>query len=124
MESFLNALRRSGLIEESKLDALLTEFWEAPGRIATDPPILFAAFLIGSEELTCWQSAKLLAGRFKGFFLGDFRLIDHVGCDSQRSYYLARTADGRRALLGVLPPGANYEIVTYIDGSEPNANGP
>ena len=60
--------------------------------------------LIECELITQWQSKKFLAGKYKGFFLGKFKLLGHLGSGGMSSVYLARhiVSDQLRAIK-VLP---------------------
>ena len=60
--------------------------------------------LIESGLITQWQAEKFLAGKYKGFFLGKFKLLGHLGSGGMSSVYLARhkISDQLRAIK-VLP---------------------
>jgi hypothetical protein len=114
MDSFIRTLRLSGLISEEKLAARITEFWEAIGDTTSDPAVFLAALLVEKGDLTCWQCEKLSAGRFKGFFVDNYVLVDHLATGHERSYYLAKDiARGTRAVLGFLPDktGTSYIVL-------------
>jgi len=54
--------------------------------------------------ITQWQADKFLAGKYKGFFLGKFKLLQLLGSGGMSSVYLARhkVSDQLRAIK-VLP---------------------
>ncbi|MCY2968463.1 MAG: protein kinase, partial [Planctomycetota bacterium] len=60
--------------------------------------------LINRNILTRWQADKLLQGRHKGFFLGKYRLLSHLGSGGMSAVYLAEhRLMRRRVALKVLP---------------------
>ena len=62
------------------------------------------AHLVESGLLTAWQSEKLLEGRHKGFFLGNYKLLGHLGTGGMSSVYLAEHVVMRaRRAIKVLP---------------------
>ena len=64
----------------------------------------FAAALIAAGLLTRWQSDNLLKGRHKGFFLGKYKLLGHLGTGGMSSVYLAQhVLMNRRVAIKVLP---------------------
>ncbi len=62
---------------------------------------------------------KLFDGKWKGFFLDDYKMLDHAYTDDAYSYYLAEhVSTGRRVVLRVTPyaharnqTGTEYRIV-------------
>ncbi len=64
----------------------------------------FATYLVESGRLTQWQCDKLKAGRYKGFFLGKYRLLGYLGSGGMSSVYLAdHELMNRRVAIKVLP---------------------
>ena len=80
----------------------------------------FCAFLVANEILTAWQSEKLLNGKFRGFFLNDFVLLDRLPNDANFGYYLARDVrDSKLVRLAVTPvnrtKGIEYRVDPYSE---------
>ena len=75
---------------------------KAAGKEVTTSPLV--KYLIDCELITQWQADKFLAGKYKGFFLGKFKLLRHLGSGGMSSVYLARhkISDQLRAIK-VLP---------------------
>ncbi len=70
------------------------------------PPIpsRVAEHLVNAGLLTHWQCDKLLEGRHKGFFLGKYKLLAHLGTGGMSSVYLAEhVLMQRRVAIKVLP---------------------
>ncbi len=104
VDTFLDLVRRSGLVEKDQLDGVLLELKDqAAGKPITDTQFV-ADKLIEAELLTRWQCDKLTEGRHKGFFLGKYKLLDHLGTGGMSSVYLAEhVLMQRRVAIKVLP---------------------
>jgi len=99
-DGFLDLVRRSGLVEKSQLAAVSPVLKERPDAEAET----VADQLVQSGALTRWQADKLLDGRYKGFFLGKYKLLDHLGAGGMISVYLAEhLLMQRRLAIKVLP---------------------
>ena len=128
-DAFLDLVRRSGLVAEERLDALLLDVQdlaegkgdrhllpERPsGCSAQKVPVPFSASdpaeagfvadrLVEAGLLSRWQADKILDGRHKGFFLGKYKLLGHLGTGGMSSVYLAEhVLMARRVAIKVLP---------------------
>lgn len=103
VEQFLDLIRRSQLIEAEQLQKVLQEL-----RAGNNPSTLSAEALseklVAEGLLTRWQCSKLREGRYKGFFLGKYKLLDHLGSGGMSSVYLAEhVLMQRRVAIKVLP---------------------
>ena len=104
VDAFLDFLRRSGLIEKDRLIALLRELKSASGGHSITDTDYVAERLIESGIITRWQVEKLLEGRHKGFFLGKYKLLDHLGTGGMSSVFLGEhVLMQRRVAIKVLP---------------------
>jgi len=108
LDEFLRLLAASQLLDDAVIESALSGFrtFKADGdsRSSADCQA-FASFLAVHGYLTCWQSKKVYEGRFKGFFLDNYKLRDHVGVDDTCSRYLAEdTGTGRLVILAITPP--------------------
>ena len=102
VESFLQVVRQSGLIDKDQLQKLLQQY-EARG-IDVQKSQSIADALVGDEVVTRWQAEKLLAGKHKGFSLGKYKLLDLLGKGGMSSVYLAEhVLMKRRCAIKVLP---------------------
>jgi len=105
IDTFLDLVRRSSLVEANQLDAAVAEFKRRATDGAGDAQSL-CAHLVDAGLLTSWQSDKLLEGRHKGFFLGNYKLLGHLGTGGMSSVYLAEHVLMRaRRAIKVLPAG-------------------
>ncbi|MBN1394936.1 MAG: serine/threonine protein kinase [Pirellulales bacterium] len=114
VDAFLDFVRRSGLIEKDRLIALLRELKRASdGHSITDTDFV-AERLVAAGLLTRWQVEKLLEGRHKGFFLGKYKLLEHLGTGGMSSVYLAEhVLMQRRVAIKVLPKN-RVEDTSYL----------
>lgn len=101
VDSFLAGVRQSGLIDDVRLDEALRPLRES-GELAEAESI--AAVLVERRLLTRWQADKLLQGKFKGFVLGRYRLLELLGRGEMSTVYLAEHVRmKRRCAIKVLP---------------------
>jgi hypothetical protein len=91
----VSIVRKSGLVEESKLNELLEERRSTHADHTDDSVSSLSTMLVERELLTPWQAAKLRDDKYKGFFLDEFVLLDHLADDE----YLARERAGNRQVV-------------------------
>jgi eukaryotic-like serine/threonine-protein kinase len=104
VESFLDLVRRSGLVEKDQLNAALADVKEQAGGSLPAEADVVAKKLVEASLLTRWQCDNLLEGRHKGFFLGKYKLLDHLGTGGMSSVYLAEhVLMQKRRAIKVLP---------------------
>src|SRR5262245_37665768 len=105
LEKFLELLRRSELVETDRLDRTLADIRQKAGGTVTEDVDVLANQLIESGLITRWQADKLLDGKHKGFFLGRYKLLSHLGSGGMSAVYLAEHVHmHRRVAIKVLPP--------------------
>ena len=104
LDTFLDLVRRSELVAADQLDRFLAQLKDqAPVDAAADVDFV-AAQLVDSGLITRWQSDRLLEGRYKGFFLKNYKLLDHLGSGGMSNVYLAEhKLMQRRVAIKVLP---------------------
>ncbi|HEY4760313.1 MAG TPA: serine/threonine-protein kinase [Thermoguttaceae bacterium] len=104
VDTYLDLVRRSGLVERDQLNAVLVDLQQqAGGSIPPDTDFVANKF-VETGLLTRWQSENILEGRHKGFFLGKYKLLGHLGTGGMSSVYLAEhVLMQRRVAIKVLP---------------------
>src|SRR5262245_27742534 len=105
---FISVLRNSHLVEKEKLDAFLSAHPDLP-----EDAKHIAAALTKAGLLTLFQAKHLLAGRYRGLVLGQYRLIEQIGKGGTGFVFLAEHRSlKRRAAIKVLPVGRTTEKET------------
>jgi serine/threonine protein kinase len=94
---FLSLARRSGLVDPERLEALA-------GESADATPKQLAARLIAAGLVTRFQAEQLLLGKWRGFSIGKYRVLERLGVGGNGSVYLCEHALVRRKVaIKVLP---------------------
>jgi eukaryotic-like serine/threonine-protein kinase len=100
--TFLERIRRSGLVSQDTLLPLWQ--WLETRGVDLDNDKAVADTLVELEVLTGWQAEKLLEGKYKGFFLGSFRLLRPLGRGTKSAVFMAQHAMvGRPCAIKILP---------------------
>lgn len=119
---YLQTLGRSGLLSVERLASLVGAF-----KLTEPDPVrqtvgALSRFLIDAGALTSWQDEMLKKGRFKGFFLGDYKLLSHLGSSGLASVYLAAHVHTRQQVhIRIRPAGEGpiqYDILDGPAGSD------
>jgi eukaryotic-like serine/threonine-protein kinase len=101
---FLETVERSGLVDRRRLEEVLAALERETGPDVLRDTQVLSSHLTGRGLLTGWQSERLLEGRHRGFFLGKYKLLDHLGTGGMSSVYLAEhLLMRRRVAIKVLP---------------------
>ena len=77
-DEFLDLVRQSGLVEPERLDKAVAELHRPEGEVAGDPQPVADEF-VQEGLITPWQAENLLKGRYKGFFIKKYKLLDLLG---------------------------------------------
>ena len=121
IEQFVTLWVKSRLCGQYEADEAVRVFKDTcdkqhiPARLGT-----FCGFLISTNRITEWQCDKLRMGKWKGFYLDNYLILEHVGKDYSHSYYKARdTRDGKLVRMAVTPiehpPYLEYSVGPYSD---------
>ncbi|MGD9721755.1 MAG: serine/threonine-protein kinase [Pirellulales bacterium] len=104
LDKFLVFVQRSNLVEPDRLAEVVHEWKRRASLAQLDDAHDCAEHLVESGLLTQWQARKLLEGRHRGFLLGRYKLLDHLGSGGMSSVYLAQhTLMHRLVAIKVLP---------------------
>ncbi len=88
VKKFFELVQQSKLVDEIDLAKAMTAYKRKLGKLP-DTSQQLAEELIQLELLTQWHCDKLLLGKYKGFFLGRYKLLRHLGAGGMSSVYLA-----------------------------------
>ncbi len=109
VDDFLEVARKSKQIDNARLDAFLQT---REGQTPSDPRKL-AAMFVRDGLMTAFQAEQFLLGKYKGFYLGGYRILERLGTGGTGTVYLGEhQVLCRRAALKVLPtPFAEDPII-------------
>jgi serine/threonine-protein kinase len=108
-EQFVRGLRRSNLIEGSRLDPVVDAYLRTHLRAE---PAALANHLVGEELLTPFQAERLLKGDTQELVLGPYILMDLAGFGSMGPVYKAMSkADNRWYAIKVLPRRSMWNVL-------------
>jgi serine/threonine-protein kinase len=100
LTDFLDVVERSGLVDKAQLSQTLsaveTDHAAAPSNAEASDTQLVCSRLAQAGLLTDWQGQQLLEGRYRGFFLGKYKMLDQLGSGGMGSVFLAEHVDMRR----------------------------
>ncbi len=114
VEKFLELVQRSKLVEVDQLQLVLADARSQGSPQQLQDADYLAEALIKAGLLTRWQCDKLLGGKHKGFFLGKYKLLGHLGTGGMSSVYLAEHVLMQRLVaIKVLPQG-RVEDSSYL----------
>ncbi|HKI35698.1 MAG TPA: serine/threonine-protein kinase, partial [Gemmataceae bacterium] len=101
-DEFLDLVRKSGVVEDKRLDAYLARL-RAAGPI-TPEPAKFAGFLVRDGILTHFQAEQVLQGKWRRFTIGKYKVLERLGSGGMGSVYLCEhKLMRRRVAVKVLP---------------------
>ena len=102
-KQFLGVVRRSGILSETQLEFWLQRIHRSDPRIQKSA-ILLSQDLLDQKLVTAWQAKKLLSGKYKGFFVGKYKILRHIGSGGMSSVFLAeQSLTGQKRAIKVLP---------------------
>jgi hypothetical protein len=106
----LDRVRKSGLVPAERLDGFLAGV-QASG-LPTGGTGPFLDRMVDAGMITRFHADKLAAGKYKGFQIGSYLILDQLGSGGMGQVYLAEHAAMRRLVaLKVLPVFASEDVV-------------
>jgi eukaryotic-like serine/threonine-protein kinase len=104
---FIDLVRKSGVIDEKRLDATLDKL-RAAGPLPPEPPRL-AGVLVAEGLLTHFQAKQFLDGKWRGFSIGKYKVLERLGSGGMGSVYLCEHKLMRRRVAVKVLPTAKAE---------------
>lgn len=104
IKKFIQGLQQSDLVSLPRLREALNECKSRNEGMPLADPEFVADFLVEKGLITKWHRNKLLEGKYRGFFLAHYRLLDHIGTGGMSTVYLAEDRNTQnRMALKILP---------------------
>lgn len=101
-DEFLDLVRKSGVAEEKRFDAWLQKA-KSNGALSGAPGVI-AGLLIRDGVITAFQAEQILAGKYKRFTIGKYKVLEKLGSGGMGSVYLCEhKLMRRRVAVKVLP---------------------
>jgi len=101
-DEFLELVRKSGVADEKRLDACLQQLRAGAG-VPGDPGVV-AGVMVRDGIVTHFQAQQFLLGRWKGFTIGKYKVLERLGQGGMGSVYLCEhKVMRRRTAVKVLP---------------------
>ena len=113
-DRFLQLLQLSGLVDEDKLPQLIADLKARFGGELPEDPTLIADKLVEQDVITRWQSNLLLDGKYKGFMLGKYRLLQLLGSGGMSSVYLGLHSIMKKKVADKVLPKSKVEDSSYL----------
>ena len=103
VEELIQLIRKSGMVEEGKLGGYLAR--RQAGRGLPKDPRDAADAMVADGILTNFQSEQFLLGKWRGFTIGKYKLLERVGVGGMGQVFLCEHRHMRRRVaIKVLPP--------------------
>ena len=103
VEELIQLIRKSGMVDEQKLSAYMQRRQFARG-FPTDPRE-FSDDMVRDGVLTYFQAEQFLLGKWRGFTIGKYKLLERVGVGGMGQVFLCEHMFMRkRVAVKVLPP--------------------
>ncbi|HXG10002.1 MAG TPA: protein kinase [Gemmataceae bacterium] len=102
INEFLDLVRKSGVLDDKKLDAYLDKL-RAASAVPSEPAQL-ASLLVRDGLLTNFQAEQFLLGKWRRFTIGKYKVLERLGAGGMGSVYLCEhKLMRRRVAVKVLP---------------------
>ena len=101
-DELLDLVRKSGVLDEKRLDSYLAKVAAANGIPAE--PSKFAGVMVRDGVLTHFQAEQFLQGKWRRFTIGRYKVLERLGAGGMGSVYLCEhKLMRRRVAVKVLP---------------------
>src|SRR5205085_12681572 len=102
IEEFLDLVRKSGVLDEKRLDAHVEKL-RGEGALPAEPTQL-AGVLVRDGLLTHFQAEQFLMGKWRRFTIGKYKVLERLGAGGMGRVYLCEhKLMRRRVAVTALP---------------------
>jgi serine/threonine protein kinase len=107
LDEFLHLVWRSGLVADDRLDEFLRHLQAVRARPAE--PVHLADLMVRDGLLTNFQAEQLVAGKWRGFAIGKYKVLERIGFGGMGQVYLCEHERMRRRVAVKVLPTVNQE---------------
>lgn len=108
IEQFFQLLEKSNLLTAEQLEGFRVNLLHSGARIGTIPEL--ARRLLEAGLLTRFQSEQLVQGKWRGFSIGKYKVLERLGAGGMGSVYLCEHLTmHRKVAIKVLPTSKNQD---------------
>src|SRR6516225_2698381 len=113
IEEFLDLVRKSGVVDEKRLDV----YWEQLRAAAPLPADLgkLAGTFVRDGLLTHFQAEQFLQGKWRRFTIGKYKVLERIGSGGMGSVYLCEHKLMRRRVAVKVLPTAKAEDTSSLE---------
>lgn len=112
--NFIDYVERSNLVSDEVLQKSLGELRAKHGGELPEDADLVADYLINAGLLTRWQTDKIFDRKYRGFFLGKYKLLRHLGTGGMSSVFLAEHVLMKRTRAVKVLPKTRVNDSSYL----------
>jgi serine/threonine protein kinase len=103
VDDLLQLIRKSGMVDDQKLNTYLQRLHAGPG--LPPGPRELADALVREGVLTHFQAEQFLLGKWRGFTVGKYKLLERIGIGGMGQVFLCEHMFmKRRVAIKILPP--------------------
>src|SRR5215470_4695530 len=110
---FLELVRKSGVVDEKRLDAHVEKL-RAAAALPAEPARL-AGVLVRDGILTHFQANQFMQGKWKRFTIGKYKVLEQLGSGGMGSVYLCEHILMRRRVAVKVLPAAKADDPAALD---------
>lgn len=112
-EQLLDYVRRSELVNASDLRDFVADLKSQSEQPANAEEL--SKLLIEAKLINAWHAENMLRGKYKGFTLGKYRLLGHLGTGGMSSVFLAEHPVMKRLVAIKVLPKKYVEDTNYLE---------
>src|SRR5262249_25929206 len=113
IEEFLDLVRKSGVLDEKRLDVHVEKL-RAEGNLPAEP-VPLAGVLGRDGLLTQFQAEQFLMGKWRRFTIGKYKVLERLGAGGMGSVYLCEHKLMRRRVAVKVLPTAKAEDASSLE---------
>src|SRR5579871_5033049 len=113
IDDFVELVRKSGVVDEKKLTAYLDKARAA--QTLPGVPAVLAGLLVRDGLLTQFQAEHVLQGKWRGFSLGKYKVLERLGAGGMGTVYLCEHKLMRRRVAVKVLPAARAQDASSLE---------